>query len=74
MWTTLHLPPGSKQPFSRGTFRRRPFRTTELSWRRKAGKTVRVITYPSSPHFPVLWEQRLNLIQELTDWLSRYNK
>jgi dipeptidyl aminopeptidase/acylaminoacyl peptidase len=38
------------------------------------GKTVRMVTYPGSPHFPVLWEQRLNLIQELTDWLSRYNK
>jgi dipeptidyl aminopeptidase/acylaminoacyl peptidase len=38
------------------------------------GKTVRMVTYPGSPHFPVLWEQRLNVVQELTDWLSRYNK
>jgi dipeptidyl aminopeptidase/acylaminoacyl peptidase len=38
------------------------------------GKTVRMVTYPGSPHFPILWEQRLNLIQELTDWLNRYNK
>jgi dipeptidyl aminopeptidase/acylaminoacyl peptidase len=38
------------------------------------GKTVRMVTYPGSPHFPVLWEQRLNVIQELTDWLAKYNK
>jgi dipeptidyl aminopeptidase/acylaminoacyl peptidase len=38
------------------------------------GKTVRLVTYPGSPHFPVLWEQRLNVMQELTDWLARYNK
>jgi dipeptidyl aminopeptidase/acylaminoacyl peptidase len=33
------------------------------------GKTVRMVTYPGSPHFPKLWEQRLNIVQELTDWL-----
>ncbi len=38
------------------------------------GKTVRMVTYPGSPHFPVLWEQRLNVMQELTDWLAKYNK
>jgi dipeptidyl aminopeptidase/acylaminoacyl peptidase len=38
------------------------------------GKTVRMVTYPGSPHFPVLWEQRLNVLQELTDWLAKYNK
>jgi dienelactone hydrolase len=38
------------------------------------GKTVRMVTYPGSPHFPLLWEQRLNVIQELTDWLAKYNK
>jgi dipeptidyl aminopeptidase/acylaminoacyl peptidase len=38
------------------------------------GKTVRLVTYPGSPHFPMLWEQRLNVMQELTDWLARYNK
>jgi hypothetical protein len=32
-----------------------------------------MVTYPGSPHFPVLWEQRLNVAQELTDWLKRYN-
>ena len=38
------------------------------------GKTVRMVTYPGSPHFPILWEQRLNVFQEITDWLNRYNK
>jgi dipeptidyl aminopeptidase/acylaminoacyl peptidase len=38
------------------------------------GKTVRMVTYPGSPHFPVLWEQRINVMRELTDWLNRYNK
>ncbi|HET6205997.1 MAG TPA: S9 family peptidase [Terracidiphilus sp.] len=38
------------------------------------GKTVRMVTYPGSPHFPVLWEQRLNLMEEVIDWLNRYNK
>ena len=32
-----------------------------------------MVTYPGSPHFPVLWEQRLDVIHELTDWLARYN-
>ncbi|HEY1965544.1 MAG TPA: S9 family peptidase [Acidobacteriaceae bacterium] len=36
-------------------------------------KTVRMVTYPGSPHFPVLWEQRLNVMQEVTDWLKKYN-
>jgi dipeptidyl aminopeptidase/acylaminoacyl peptidase len=38
------------------------------------GKTVRMVTYPGSPHFPMLWEQRLNVMQEVTDWLEKYNK
>ena len=37
------------------------------------GKTVRMVTYPGSPHFPILWEQRLNVMQELTNWLAKYN-
>jgi dipeptidyl aminopeptidase/acylaminoacyl peptidase len=37
------------------------------------GKTVRMVTYPGSPHFPVLWEQRLNVMQEIADWLAKYN-
>jgi dienelactone hydrolase len=37
------------------------------------GKTVRMVTYPGSPHFPALWEQRLNVFQEVADWLHKYN-
>jgi dipeptidyl aminopeptidase/acylaminoacyl peptidase len=37
-------------------------------------KTVRLVTYPGSPHFPTLWEQRLNVMEELTHWLQTYNK
>ncbi len=38
------------------------------------GKTVRMVTYPGSPHFPIVWEQRLDVMQELTDWLAKYNR
>jgi len=38
------------------------------------GKTVRMVTYPGSPHFPVLWEQRLDVMHELAEWLAKYNK
>jgi hypothetical protein len=37
------------------------------------GKTVRMVTYPGSPHFPNQWEQRLNVFDEITDWLKKYN-
>lgn len=37
------------------------------------GKTVRLVTYPGSPHFPLLWEQRLNVFDEITKWLNKYN-
>jgi dipeptidyl aminopeptidase/acylaminoacyl peptidase len=37
------------------------------------GKTVRMVTYPGSPHFPKLWEQRVDLIREIGAWLARYN-
>jgi dipeptidyl aminopeptidase/acylaminoacyl peptidase len=37
------------------------------------GKTVRMVTYPGSPHFPILAEQRRNVFQELIDWLAKYN-
>jgi dipeptidyl aminopeptidase/acylaminoacyl peptidase len=37
------------------------------------GKTVRLVTYPGSPHFPVLWEQRINVFEELANWLRKYN-
>lgn len=38
------------------------------------GKTVRMVTYPGSGHFPSLWEQRLNVMQEIAGWLHKYNK
>lgn len=38
------------------------------------GKTVRMVTYPGSPHFPYLWQQRLDVMQEVKDWLARYNR
>ena len=37
------------------------------------GKKTRMVEYPGSPHFPVLWEQRLNVFQEISDWLKKYN-
>jgi dipeptidyl aminopeptidase/acylaminoacyl peptidase len=37
------------------------------------GKTVRMVTYPGSPHFPTVWEQRLNVMQEVAEWLAKYN-
>ena len=37
-------------------------------------KTVRMVTYPGSPHFPVLWDQRMNVMEEITGWLEKYNK
>jgi dipeptidyl aminopeptidase/acylaminoacyl peptidase len=36
-------------------------------------KTVRMVTYPGSPHFPLLIEQRRNVFQELAKWLDRYD-
>jgi dipeptidyl aminopeptidase/acylaminoacyl peptidase len=37
------------------------------------GKTVRMVTYPGSPHFPSLAEQRINLFTEIKAWLDKYN-
>lgn len=37
------------------------------------GKTVRLVTYPGSPHFPALWEQRIDVFREIKDWLAKYN-
>ncbi|MGA8073547.1 MAG: S9 family peptidase [Candidatus Acidiferrales bacterium] len=37
------------------------------------GKTVRMVTYPGSPHFPILGEQRRDVFKEVADWLERYN-
>ena len=40
---------------------------------KEEGKTVRMVTYPGSPHFPRLWEQRKNVFTEVLNWLDRYN-
>jgi dipeptidyl aminopeptidase/acylaminoacyl peptidase len=37
------------------------------------GKTVRMVTYPGSPHFPRLAEQRRDVMKEVGDWLNRYD-
>jgi dipeptidyl aminopeptidase/acylaminoacyl peptidase len=37
------------------------------------GKTTRMVTYPGSPHFPTVWEQRLDVFREIAAWLSKYN-
>ena len=38
------------------------------------GKTVRMIAYPGAPHFPVLWEQRRNVFEEIAAWLAEHNR
>jgi dipeptidyl aminopeptidase/acylaminoacyl peptidase len=40
---------------------------------KERGKTVRMVTYPGSPHFPSLAEQRRDVFKEIMDWLNRYN-
>ena len=40
---------------------------------KEEGKTVRMVTYPGSPHFPRLWEQRRNVMEEVLHWLDRYD-
>jgi dipeptidyl aminopeptidase/acylaminoacyl peptidase len=37
------------------------------------GKTVRMVTYPGSPHFPTLAEQRRDVFTQIKDWLAKYN-
>lgn len=37
------------------------------------GKTTRMVTYPGSPHFPTVWEQRHDVVREIAAWLARYN-
>ena len=37
------------------------------------GKTVRMVTYPDSGHFPRLWEQRRDVFREIAAWFARYN-
>lgn len=36
-------------------------------------ETVRMVTYPGSPHFPMLIEQRRNVFREVANWLGKYN-
>lgn len=40
---------------------------------KERGKTVRMVTYPGSPHSPVRAEQRRDVSKEIMDWLSKYN-
>jgi dipeptidyl aminopeptidase/acylaminoacyl peptidase len=37
------------------------------------GKTTRMVTYPGSPHFPRVWEQRQDVFREIAAWLAKYN-
>ncbi len=37
------------------------------------GKTVKMVTYPGSGHFPHLWQQRLDVFNEIDAWLGKYN-
>ncbi|MGB0110388.1 MAG: S9 family peptidase [Terriglobales bacterium] len=37
------------------------------------GKTTRMVTYPGSPHFPTVWEQRRDVFREIAAWLAHYN-
>jgi dipeptidyl aminopeptidase/acylaminoacyl peptidase len=37
------------------------------------GKTTRMVTYPGSPHFPRVWEQRRDVFREIAAWLAKYN-
>ena len=40
---------------------------------KERGKTVRMVTYPGSPHFPRLAEQRRDVLDEVGAWLDKYN-
>ena len=40
---------------------------------KERGKTVRMVTYPGSPHFPKLAEQRRDVLDEVGSWLDQYN-
>jgi len=40
---------------------------------KERGKRVRMVTYPGSPHFPELAEQRRDVFKEILDWLAKYN-
>jgi dipeptidyl aminopeptidase/acylaminoacyl peptidase len=36
-------------------------------------KTTRMVAYPGAPHFPTVWEQRLDVFREFAAWLAKYN-
>jgi dipeptidyl aminopeptidase/acylaminoacyl peptidase len=36
-------------------------------------KTVKQVLYPGSPHFPVLWQQRISVWHQVSAWLNKYN-
>ena len=38
------------------------------------GKTVKMVTYPGSPHFPAKWEQRRDVFEQVQAWLAKYNQ
>jgi dipeptidyl aminopeptidase/acylaminoacyl peptidase len=40
---------------------------------KERGKTVRMVTYPGSPHFPKVAEQRRDVLDEVGSWLDQYN-
>ncbi|HXT86011.1 MAG TPA: S9 family peptidase [Verrucomicrobiae bacterium] len=37
------------------------------------GKTVKMVTYPGSPHFPPRWEQKRDIFEQIKEWLEKYN-
>jgi dipeptidyl aminopeptidase/acylaminoacyl peptidase len=40
---------------------------------KERGKTVRMVTYAGSPHFPKVAEQRRDVLDEVGSWLDQYN-
>jgi dipeptidyl aminopeptidase/acylaminoacyl peptidase len=40
---------------------------------KERGKTVRMVTYPGSPHNPRIAEQRRDVLDEVGSWLDKYN-
>lgn len=36
-------------------------------------KTVKMVTYPGSPHFPPRWDQRKDIFDQIRAWLAKYN-
>jgi dipeptidyl aminopeptidase/acylaminoacyl peptidase len=40
---------------------------------RANGKTVRMVIYPGSGHFPSLWDQQRDVFKEAIAWLKKYD-